>query len=65
MLFYIILLIISIIFYVTKTNFNYWQNLQIDGPKPIMLFGNMFPVFMVLKHFGEIIQEMYKYVTHI
>lgn len=60
MLIYIVLLILSIIFYLIKSNFNYWKNREIDGPKPMLIFGNMFSVFMAKKHFGEIYDEIYK-----
>lgn len=62
MLLYIIFFLISIFFYVIKKNFDYWKNLNIDGPKPMFIFGNMFPVFNATKHFGEIYDEMYKCV---
>lgn len=45
-----------------KSHFNYWKNAQVDGPKPMVIFGNMFQFFMAKKHFGEIYDEMYKCV---
>ncbi|XP_075979731.1 cytochrome P450 6B5-like [Anticarsia gemmatalis] len=41
------------------TNFNYWKNKNVKGPKPIFFFGNFMDVALRKMHMGMLYKEIY------
>lgn len=56
----ILILFVILLFLWLKYSASYWKRHGIDGPEPVLFFGNLYDyVVSKKKHFGEIYTEIY------
>jgi len=59
MLILIILTIITLVYVWLKWNYSYWKRLNVPGPEPSFIVGNLGATFTMKKHFGDVVDEWY------
>ncbi|XP_015434757.1 PREDICTED: probable cytochrome P450 6a14 [Dufourea novaeangliae] len=56
--------ILFLLYYYLTSNFNYWKNRGVSGPRPVPIFGNLRQMIMKNLFLGEILKQMYNEYKH-
>ncbi|XP_031632668.1 probable cytochrome P450 6a13 [Contarinia nasturtii] len=56
----IVLILITSFYIWLKWNYSYWKRLQVLGPKPTLLVGNVGPTFTFSEHWGILVDKWYR-----